>query len=394
MNVPTGSLNAAPRTPRSRRRRFLINPSRFGVQLAGVAFLAFLFGSSTGCTERAEAKARLPSVEETLATPIRVTTPQRTIAASSTELTGTIRSQHESTLSAKASGQIVALSAEVGDRVKKGQVLVQLDVSQASTSLSSARAAKRLAEANASHAQLEMERTATLFERGALADAALDGAKTQHDVGQAQLEQSEAAVLSAQQRIADSVVRAPFAGVVSARYMSQGEMATATPPSRLITLVDPDALEVRLNVPESLLPYVKTGDKLRGTVSPSGKALEVEVTARSSLVDERTRTVEVLARVVRHDLEQLLVGMLVSLDASTSPRIEGPFLPAAALHKDERGHYVLVVEGESLEQVRVEARALNPGIYSVPVGLPLNAVVALDEGGDLQAGDKVRVVGG
>ena len=386
------------RTPlSSRAARRPVSPDagvalRKRYSISALVCLGMLAGASSGCTERAEAKARLPETTQSFATPIRVTRPQKTVDSASTELVGSIRSRQEVTLSASSSGQVVKLAVEVGDKVKKGQLLVRLDASQAATALSGARAAQRLANATESHAQVEMERTTALFERGALADVALDGAKTQHEVSAAQVEQAQAAVRSSQQRIADSMLRAPFDGVVSARHISQGEMATVMPPTRLITIVDPNALQVRLSVPESLLPYVKVGDTLKGTVSPSGDAVQVEVSARSTMVNERTRTVEVLADIVSQEIDQLLVGMLVTLDAATSPSIRGPFIPTAAVRKDDQGQYVLVVKDDQLQKTRVKGQPLNPGIMSVPEGLDLDALVALDPSQSLKAGTLVRVL--
>jgi len=361
-------------------------PAPWGIALLLSAVLA------SGCSRGAEAKADLPKTDETFVTPVRVTHPLTKISSSETELVGSIRSKHMVTLSAKLTAQITHLKVEVGDRVKKGQVLVRLDTASAAAALANASAAERLAKAGQDHAKLEIGRADTLHEHGALNDSALDGAKTQYDVASAQRDQARAAVRSTQQIISDATLVAPFDGVVSARFASEGETATAMPPARLLTIVDPDALEVRLSVPEPLVGFVHVGDTIKGTVSPSGKSIEVRVTALSSTVDERSRTVEVLADVEKSDVSTLLVGMLVTLDASTSPNAKGPFLPATAVRKDDKGTYVVIVKGEVLERVDVKAVPLNPGVMAVPEGISSDQDVAIDETGTLKAGDRVRAI--
>ena len=353
--------------------------------------LAALTAIGSSSCHGAEAKADLPKQNDTFVTPVRITRPLATISSSDTELVGSIRSKHMVTLSAKLTGQITQFDVEVGDRVKKGQVLVRLDTSSAAAALANARAAERLAKASQDHAKLELGRADTLHEHGALNDSAMDGAKTQYDVASAQRDQARAAVRSTQQMIADATLTAPFDGVVSARFASKGETATAMPPARLLTIVDPDALEVRLSVPEGLVGFVHVGDVVKGTVSPSGKSIEVRVTALSRTVDEHTRTVEVLADVVKSDVSALLVGMLVTLDASTSPNVKGPFLSSTAVHKDDKGTYVLVVKGGLLERVEVKAIPLNPGVMAVE-GISSDVDVAVDETGTLKAGDRVRAI--
>lgn len=356
--------------------------------------LSTLALASPGCHDNT-AKAELPAEEGPVVTPVRAVRPLTALLSSDAQVVGSVRSKNMVTLSAKQTGQIVNLNVEVGDRVKKNQVLVQLDNSNIAAALSSAKAAERLAEVNQRHARTELTRAQALHASGAINDAAMDGATTQFDAASAQVEQARAAVRSSQQMIADSTVRAPFDGIVSARFASQGELATAMPPSRLLTIVDPDSLEVRISMPEPLVQFVRIGDTLEGHVSPSEKPIEVRITTMSSAVDERSRTVEVLADVVSSGAGNLLVGMLVTLDASgskTSKASPGPFLPSAAVRNDDKGQYVLVVKEGKLERVDVEAKPLNPGIMAVPKGIAKDALVAIDETSALSPGDHVRVL--
>ena len=328
------------------------------------------------------AKAELPADDGQLVTPVRAIRPTMDLTTSDADVVGSVRSKQMVTLSAKATGQIVKLEVEVGDSVKKGQVLVQQDTANTSAALSSAKAAVHLAEIGKKHAHTELERAKTLHAGGALNEAALEGAQTQYDAASAQVDQARAAVRSTQQMIADATLRAPFDGVVSARFANQGEQATAMPPARLLTVIAPDKLEVRLSMPEPLVAFVKVGDTLKGRVSPSEKAIEVRVTALASAVDEHSRTVEVLADVVSTEVSNLLVGMIVTVDASDSKQVAGPFLPATAVRKDDKGQYVLLVKNGQLERVGIDAKPLNPGVMAVPSGLAKDALVAIDESGD------------
>lgn len=358
--------------------------------LALLAVLALTI-ASVSCSKGSNDRAQLPPAASAQATPIRVIHPTALTAAGDTRVTATVRGKSEATLSAKTTAQILKLDVRVGDRVKKGQVIARLDSTMASISLQNAKAAERLAQANLANAKLELERAKTLRDSGALAEATFDKLKMAFDIAAAQADQGRAAVRASGQQIADSTLTAPFDGVVAARFKNAGDTVSAMPPTPLVSLVDPDHLEVRMAIPEALAPLLHIGDQLPATASPSGAAFQVRISALGASVDAMSRTVEVLADVAEPVDPLLRPGTLATVDLSAAPSVQGLFLPSSAIVSDDGKSFVFVAAADRLQRRPVVLTSIKPGTVLVTQGIAAGDAVALDTSG-LHDGDAVRVL--
>ncbi len=371
-----------------------MNQSRtHGRRAAPLALFALLAPLAAGCGHGGD-KAELPAPAASAAAPsVRTVRPSDKLEAGASRVTGAVRSKNEATLSAKITAQIARLEVNVGDRVKQGQVLVQLDATNARIQLQNAQAAERLAAANLANAKLELGRTTALTESGALAPAQLDRARTTGELSEAQVDQARAAVRSAQQQINDATLVAPFNGVISAKLKSAGDTVASTPPTAILSLVDPDQLELRLTLPEALAAFAQPGEALRGTVSPSGAPFEAKVRVLGAVIDPATRTIEVLADVAAGGAAALKPGALVTVDFAQAESIKGPFLPAAAVrHEGDKAFVMVVGAGGQIERREVTAVPVNPGTVLVRGALGPGDQVALDPSGVLRPGDRVSAL--
>jgi RND family efflux transporter MFP subunit len=364
-------------------------PARRELSLAVLSILAASL-LVPACSNHRSDRANLPpaSVQPT---PVRVVKPTANAQSGESRVTCTLRSKSEATLSAKTTGQVVKLDARVGDRVKAGQVLVKIDASMASISLQNARAAERLAQANLAYAKAELERATQLREQGVLADAAFDKLRMAFDISSAQTDQARAAIRASSQQITDATIAAPFAGVVSARFKNRGDTVSGTPPTALLALVDPDHLEVRMAVPEALVPLLHLGDPLPATASPSGAPFQVRISALGATVDAISRTVEVLADLLGPVDPSLKPGALATVDPSAAKGLKGLFLPAAAWKSGEGQSFVHVVVADRLLRKPVVAALIRPGTVLVTEGLSPDDAVALDVAG-MPDGQPVRAL--
>jgi len=316
--------------------------------------------------------------------------PSTEATSGETKVTSTLRSRNEATISAKTTGQIVKLDVRVGDRVKSGQLLVRIDSSMAAIQLQNAKASEKLAQANRANAKAEFERAKTLQEQGALSDANYERVQMAFDIASAQTDQARAAIRASGQQISDASILAPFAGVVSARFRNLGDTVSGTPPTALLSLVDPDHLEVRMAVPEALAPKLTIGDSLTAVESPSGTTFQVRVSAMGATVDSISRTVEVLAD-VESPTTQLKPGALVTVDLAKSSGMQGLYIPSAAWQKSGTDSYVRVVVGDQLLRKDVVASVVTPGTVFVTSGLTVNDDVALDAEG-IPEGHSIRAI--
>ncbi|HVP65861.1 MAG TPA: efflux RND transporter periplasmic adaptor subunit [Anaeromyxobacteraceae bacterium] len=338
------------------------------------------------CHSRSE-KAALPQASVAVRA-VRVEKPATRLETGLARATGTVRAKEEATLSAKGTGQIKRLRASVGEHVRAGEPLVEMDPVNAAIGLENAKAAERLAAANLAAAEREVARSQQLYEAQSLPEAGFDRVKTARDIAAAQLDQARAALRGAQQQLTDATLVAPFDGVITAKYRNAGDTVTLMPVTPILTLTDVDHLEVRLAVPEAIESFVRPGQPIEGVLTPSGQRFAAKVRVKGTVVDPNTRTIEVLADVVKVDGPPLRPGSLANVDFGGFADRDGLFVPTSAVQADAKGKYVLVVVDGKAARRDVDVAPINPGTMAVRAGLDPAAEVVLDPG-TLAAGEAV-----
>lgn len=176
---------------------------------------------------------------------------------------GVVEAVDETTIAAQTNARVLELPFDVGDHVAKGGVLVRFsDVEQqsgrrgAQAVVASARAEVRDAEAN-------WKRVDEIVQRGLMARAQLDAATARRDAARAALAAAEANLRSAGQQADYTVVRAPFDGVITRRFVHVGEAVQSGPPTPqpLIALAALDALRVDVVVPQGAVDAIRASQR-------------------------------------------------------------------------------------------------------------------------------------
>jgi RND family efflux transporter MFP subunit len=353
--------------------------------------LSALLPALAGCSRAGAEKAALPVAEPAAAAAgVRLVRPTPTLEAAGLRVTGQLRAKNEATLSAPATGQVVKIHADVGDRVKRGAPLLGIDDSNVRIGVDQARAARDMAEAAYASAARELERTKQLRAQDGAPAAALERMQSSHDQARAALEQARAALRMAEETLRDHVLRAPFDGVVTARHVQLGETVATMPPTPMITVVDPEHLEVRLPVPEAQAAAAKVGAKLAGTVNPSGRPFAATIRTVGAVVDLRSRTVEVIADVAGAGPE-LRPGSLV--EVSLVPEVgQGVYVPALSVQERDGRHFVWVADGNRAVRREVEAAPVSAGYFHVREGLAETDRVVGDGASGLSEGAALRIL--
>ena len=161
-------------------------------------------------------------------------------------------------------------------------------------------------------AKLEFGRATELMQKGSIAPAAYDQAKAGHDRALTGLSQAKVALQQAQRALADTAIYSPIDGVVTSKLKSVGETATMMPPTVVLIVQDVLKLELRARLPERALANIKEGSVIRMTAPSVKVTRDVKVKRVNPTIDQRTRTVEVVADVDNANSE-LKVGMLVEV---------------------------------------------------------------------------------
>lgn len=345
-----------------------------------------LLALAAGCSS-ANSKVSLPAEANEVARGVRVVTPSDRLDEGLVRVTGRIVPKREASVGAKANGTLAELLVDVGDRVKKGQVMARLDTANAVIGLEQARAAKAMAQAGFENARLNVERSRQLHKTGGVAQAQLDAAEAGFEQAKAGLEQAIAAEKAAAQMLYDHSIRAPFDGVVTARQITVGEFVAVGMPA--FTLVDTEDLEIILPVPETVVGAVQPGAEVSGVINPTGQPFTARVRVVGEVIDAQGRTVEVRADPVGERSTSVRPHAMVEVSFAQESA-QGLFLPRQALRGSDRAYFVWVVEDGTLVRRDVRAEVLSPGIVRILEGLEGNETIVADAGSSFQEGMKVR----
>jgi RND family efflux transporter MFP subunit len=264
-------------------------------------------------------------------------------------LTGTLRGDRETDLAANANGRVLATSVERGEQVKPGQVLAKLDTRAASLSASEARAQVDSSRAQEEQAKIECDRYAQLKAKGAITDVEYQSKITQCRTLPLNVQAASARAALAAQNVGDGLIRAPFAGVVSERFVEVGQFLRQD--SRVLTIVSVDPLRLQIAVPESQVASVKEGAEVSFKVAAyPGRRFAGRVRFVSGALRATTRDLVVEALVPNSD-RQLLPGMFADVELVIGTE-NLPSVPARALlEQDEQARLFAVVAGRVEERV-------------------------------------------
>jgi membrane fusion protein (multidrug efflux system) len=259
-------------------------------------------------------------------------------------LTGKIVADQRAEITADTQGKVIAVMVERGERVKRGQPVVQLDVRSAALSTTEAAAHLEAARTDQQLAQIECGRTRTLFDKGAISRSELDRQTAQCASSTQQVTAARARTQMLAKSVSDGIVRAPFDGIVSQRDVTVGDWVSPGRP--LFTLVDNDPLKLELSVPEASVPAIALGQEIAvTTVSRPGTSYHATITRLAAEIG-RTRSLIVEATV--ESTPHLVPGMFVEAQVVTG-HVTRPVIPATAVVKRGKTWHAFVVKQGALE---------------------------------------------
>lgn len=377
MNPPS-----LPPPPASRRTAW-VTAALAALVLAGIAATAW----SVRAADNGPATAQAPAARAALT--VTATTLQRAQWPLTLSANGSITAWQEASIGAEAHGlRLAQVEAQVGDRVRRGQVLARFADETVQAELAQARAAVAEAEAVLAEAQANAQRARELQASGALSAQQIQQMLTAERAAQARLEAQRALAQVQQVRLAQTQVRAPDDGLISARSATVG----AVPPAgtELFRLVRQGRLEWRAEVPAAQLAAIRPGQRVQVTAA-GGRTVEGRVRMLAPTVDAATRSGLVFVDLPRGDAA-VKAGMFAAGEFDVG-RSEVYWLPQAAVQLREGLHQVFVLDAAGkVRQVRVEVGRRHGEGIEIRAGLAADARVVATGGAFLADGDTVRVV--
>ncbi len=268
---------------------------------------------------------------------------------------------------------------EEGQAVGKAQVLARLSADAVAPQAASARAQRRMAQA-------DYERMQSLFAEGAVAQRDVEAAELA-------LRSAEATEAGAVKRLDEATVRAPVAGVIAQRFHESGDRVKDGDP--LFRLVNTRELEFEATVPSEYVAAVKVGAPAVLTVTGlEGTGATARVERVNATADAATRQVKVYVKVPNRD-GRIVAGLFASGRVVTREVKGAVAVPRAGVRRDEQGtSYVLVVDGG-----RVARRDVTPGVVDevqnlveITGGLKEGDIAVVGPVEGLTVGDLVEIV--
>jgi RND family efflux transporter MFP subunit len=320
--------------------------------------LAFLLSAPLDAAPFATATAEFREVDSTYATE------------------ALIEAAKQSTVAAQIAGRVVEIKFDVGDYVQKGQVIARIDEREAGHALAGSEAQVAQAQANLQNTKATYERTRQLFEQKFVSQAALDKALADYKAAQAQTQATLAGAGQAATAKGYTTIVAPYSGVVGARLVELGEMATPGKP--LMVGFDPRDLRAVANVPQYKLAEIRRASRAKVEFPALGKWIDAQNITILPAADAKTHATRVRLD-LPENLRDVYPGMYARAHFSIG-RTKKLLVPAAALVRRSEVTAVYVIDekgGAVLRQVRL-GEAAGEGQIEILAGLTPGETVALE----------------
>jgi RND family efflux transporter MFP subunit len=346
-----------------------------------LAAVAAAIGAVTGCSKSETAQAR---AGDSAAKSVKVELVRRDSVRRSVDVVGTLAAVDQVTISSEAEGKVKGILADLGDRVKTGQVLLQLDSEKQQYTFEQQQAALaralaqygatdaqhlpeientpdvRRANADLVQAQQAFDRASELFKRTLVsqqafddARAALTSAKARYESAlqngknlRASIQASEATMKLASRQLRDTDIRAPFDGYVEKRLVNLGELVRAQMPVMSVVRLNP--LKVVAEIPEKMSPWIAEGRPVELHVDAyQSRTFTGKVSRISPAVNTATRAFPFEALVPNEDAV-LKPGTFARVHVESGKVDDVLTLPYAAIQYRYGVNRVFVVDGDKL----------------------------------------------
>jgi RND family efflux transporter MFP subunit len=337
-------------------------------------------------------------------------------------LTGELATFEQATVSAKVAGRVMAPTVDVGSQVKAGELLFRIEardfelrLSQAQASLEAARALLgpgaledveraaivREVQNELDQARRELDRRTSLLAHGDASQSAIDESQTALSAAESRLQTArevvanrratltlrEVEVQIAQQQLDDTLLTAPFDGVIAERLVGTGDyLSIGTPLARLQRN---DPLRLRLNVPEYAVGELQLGQEVRASFDSGVDSVPAQLQRFAPALGSRDRSLMVEADLPNPD-GALRPGMFARAEWVLDPQAQALVIPPEALVRFAGIDKVFVVEGELAQERRIQVGREEGPRIEVLEGLQAGERIVLSPG-RLQNGARIRV---
>jgi HlyD family secretion protein len=384
MNIPSTSL----------ARKLTVKPLTLGLVFASVLTLSAL---GLFATRSLAADAAKPASVGKPALTVALTQPKNNMLTIKLSANGSLAAWQEASVGAEANGlRVTDLHAQVGDTVKRGQLLANFAAESVQADVALARAAVAEAQANAAEAAANADRARAVQGSGAISAQQVNQYLTQEQTGKARVASAQAQLDAQLLRLKNTQLLAPDSGVISARMATVGAVVGAG--TEMFKLIRQGRLEWRGEVTSAELGRITTGTSVLVT-APSGAQMKGKVRSLAPTVDAATRN-----GLVYVDLPSAEKGTKPGAAASFKPGMyaRGEFelgssggltVPQTAVVVRDGFSYVARVGADNrVAQVKVQTGRIVGDQIEILSGVKPEDKLVASGGSFLAEGDLVKVV--
>jgi len=309
----------------------------------------------------------------------------------SISITGTLQPRNWTTVKAKVAGDLKTILVREGESVNPGQVLARIDTQDAQARLDEKVADLEGGRAQLALAQKNRANNQALLQQNFISQNAFDSVQSNYQVSDARLKALEAQVALAKKALADTVITAPQAGIVSQRHAQPGEKLPVD--GKILTLVDLAQMEVEAAVPAGDIPSIRVGQEVSFRVEGFG---ERDFRGRIDRINPSTQagSRSILVYAVLPNQDNALKGGMFAKGSVTLARIESAqVLPLSAVREENGKAYVMRIANDRLEPraVKLGLRNEDEGVVQIVDGLDAQSRVVRANSGTFKPGATVKI---
>jgi membrane fusion protein (multidrug efflux system) len=282
---------------------------------------------------------------------------------------GSLKSPEDVTISPKKAGIIQKIFAKEGDRVKKGQILVQLDDVDARLQIEMSEARMKEAEASLETNRTTLARYQKLWETKVIPQQTYDDLTLKVKLDEARLALAKADLNLAKQNLLDHRIVSPIDGVMNLKIAALGEHVNVAPKDEILKIVQMDPLELEFYIPENLAGTIHPGNKIQFTVKAfSEEKFFALIRFISSTADPATRNVKMKA-LVQNPNYRLKPGFFAEVSIQTGSNPSALVIPESALFSQEGKFFTYTIQDGMAKRREVDTGIRFEGKVEILKGI-------------------------
>lgn len=324
---------------------------------------------------------------------VKTQAPEKGTLAKYFNYKGTVSAWKTANITPEASGRVGRILKKQGDKVAQGELLATLDMTQLELQQKQARAAVAVAETAFQNARLNEERMKKMLEGKAISSMQYENAKLALDAADTQLKSARANLDLVDYTVRRSNMRAPFAGIIAAKNMEEGDMINPMMGmgQSILTLMDLAQVKVAIDVPAEEIEKIRIGQKCQVAISSRpGEAFAGEVYSKNLAADPLSKTFKVEVRIGNPEMK-IKAGVYADIAIEIERKENVLLLPLSALLAGDRE--IMVNENGRARKRAVSVGLRNGARFEALSGVAAGDQVLVQGSYDLKDGTAIVVAG-